>query len=246
MNIIQIPSPNYTRGRNGYQPEAVVIHIMEGTLAGTDSWFRNPDSHVSAHYGISKNGDVHQYVQEQDTAWHAGRVHAPVWSNIKPAGSGLYVNPNYYTIGIEHEGDAQTDWTDALYNSSAELLAAICRRWNIPFDRTHIIKHRDIYSLKTCPGIKVNMETLIAISNKKALSALPDDFAAQTGTVTTITNLNLRKLSPSTQNPIAQTVLSGSVLQYAGYTESGENVKSNKRWYRTPEGLWFWAGGVKE
>jgi N-acetylmuramoyl-L-alanine amidase len=245
MSMIQIPSPNYTRGRNGYQPEAIVIHIMEGTLTGTDAWFRNPQSRVSAHYGIGKNGDVHHYVQEADTAWHAGRVHAPAWSGIKPAGNGMYVNPNYYTIGIEHEGDAQSEWTNDMYNASAKLIAEMSKRWNIPIDQAHIIGHRQIYSLKACPGVKVNMETLIAISNKKPSSVLPPDFVAQTGTVTTITNLNLRKLSPSTKNPVAQTVVSGSVLHYTGYTDSGEKVKSTKRWYRTPEGLWFWAGGVK-
>jgi N-acetylmuramoyl-L-alanine amidase len=39
MDIITIPSPNYTKGRAGYKPVAIVIHIMEGTLNGTDSWF---------------------------------------------------------------------------------------------------------------------------------------------------------------------------------------------------------------
>ena len=34
--------PRETRGRNGYQPIAVVLHIMEGTLEGARSWFNNP------------------------------------------------------------------------------------------------------------------------------------------------------------------------------------------------------------
>jgi N-acetyl-anhydromuramyl-L-alanine amidase AmpD len=41
---------------------------MDGTLAGTDAWFTNPASQVSAQYGIGKNGEVHQYVKEEDTA----------------------------------------------------------------------------------------------------------------------------------------------------------------------------------
>ena len=47
LNIKWIGSPNKRKGRNGFRPEAVVIHIMEGTLKGTDSWFKNPVSKVS-------------------------------------------------------------------------------------------------------------------------------------------------------------------------------------------------------
>src|SRR5271163_203896 len=91
---------NYQTGRPGqFQPEAVVIHIMEGTLKGTDSWFNDPRAKVSAHYGIGTGGLVHQYVKEADTAFHAGIVDRPTWPLLKPR-----VNPNYYTIGIEHEG----------------------------------------------------------------------------------------------------------------------------------------------
>ncbi len=154
MQIINVPSPNFSRGRKGYFPEAIVIHIMEGTLRGTDSWFRNPQSKVSAHYGVGTNGELHQYVQETDTAWHAGRVNAPVWNLIKPAGNGQFINPNYYTIGIEHEGNENTNWTDDMYNTTSGLISEISKRWNIPLNRQHIIGHHEIYSLKTCPGFK--------------------------------------------------------------------------------------------
>jgi len=36
-------APNFQAGRSsGHKPEAIVIHIMDGTLAGTDGWFNNP------------------------------------------------------------------------------------------------------------------------------------------------------------------------------------------------------------
>lgn len=149
MNITQKKTPNFWDGRKGYRPEAVVIHIMEGTLAGTDSWFASPASQVSAHYGIGKNGEVHQYVREADTAWHAGRVDAPVWTLIKSN-----VNPNLYTIGIEHEGKHDDTWTDALKEASATLISAACERWHIPIDRNHVIGHYEIDSKKpNCPAV---------------------------------------------------------------------------------------------
>ena len=74
---------NYAAGRRGWTPEAIVIHVMDGSLSGTDSWFNNPASGVSAHYGVGKDGVIHQYVQENDTAFHAGTIVNPVWTGIE-------------------------------------------------------------------------------------------------------------------------------------------------------------------
>ena len=125
MNAKWVPSPNRTLGRRGFRPEAVVVHIMDGTLRGTDAWFRNRESKVSAHYGVGRNGEVHQYVREADAAWHAGRKSSDApWGLLKPG-----VNPNYYTIGIEHEERDDVDRTDAMYEASTTLVREICLRW---------------------------------------------------------------------------------------------------------------------
>jgi N-acetyl-anhydromuramyl-L-alanine amidase AmpD len=168
MNIIQKKSPNFWIGRKGYKPEAVVIHIMDGTLVGTDSWFANTTSQVSAHYGIGKNGEVHQYVQESDAAWHAGRVDASVWKLIKPN-----INPNLYTIGIEHEGKPDDVWTDAMKQSSATLIREICQRWQIPIDRDHVVGHFEIFSKKpNCPATnKRILDELVALANQQTTSS---------------------------------------------------------------------------
>lgn len=171
MNIIQKKSSNFWVGRKGYRPEAIVIHIMDGTLAGTDSWFANPSSQVSAHYGIGKSGEVHQYVQEQDSAWHAGRVDAPVWKFIRPN-----VNPNLYTVGIEHEGKPDDVWTVEMKQASANLIKEICERWQIPIDRDHVIGHFEIYSKKpNCPATnKRILDELVALAGKQVPSATPN------------------------------------------------------------------------
>lgn len=93
-------SPNFTTGRAGQKPVLIVIHIMAGTLKGTDAWFANPASDVSSHYGVGTNGEIHQYVQEKDTAWANGRVYYPTSKIVKEKGG----NPNIYSISIENEG----------------------------------------------------------------------------------------------------------------------------------------------
>ena len=51
-----------------YRPEAIVVHIMSGALQQTARRFHDPRAAVSAHYGVGKNGEVHQYVEENDTS----------------------------------------------------------------------------------------------------------------------------------------------------------------------------------
>ncbi len=245
MNILIVPSPNYSQGRKGFKPEAIVIHIMEGSLSGTDAWFGNPGSRVSAHYGVGINGEVHRYVEEADTAWHAGRVKAPGWTLIKPSRDGKYVNPNYYTIGIEHEGDSKSELTDAMYEASSRLIADISERWDIPIDRSHVIGHREIYSLKTCPGSKVDLDKLVGMAKQKLGGVVQSPFVSAGGTVVTKVNLNIRRNSPSATSPIVRTVAKGTELGYVGYTEGGEMVNGVSRWYKSEDGSWFWGGGVE-
>jgi N-acetyl-anhydromuramyl-L-alanine amidase AmpD len=167
------PSPNFWSGRKGYKPEAVVIHIMDGTLAGTDAWFANSESQVSAHFGIGKNGEAHQYVKEDDTAWHAGRIDNPDWKFIKPGN----INPNLYTIGIEHEGKPEDIWPDAMKQASAALIKELCNKWQIPIDRDHIIGHYQIFSKKpNCPAKdKKIIDELIALAAGPQAQGIPSE-----------------------------------------------------------------------
>lgn len=120
---------DYNRGPGDVSK--VVIHTMEGTYAGSISWFQNCSASVSAHYNIrSSDGEITQMVQEEDVAWHAGH-----WDT------------NLKSIGIEHEGyvsQPETWYTDAMYRSSAALVRDICDRHGIPKDRAHIIGHNEV------------------------------------------------------------------------------------------------------
>lgn len=60
MNIIQkLANPNnYWNSRGGTQIQLIVIHVESGSEQGTISWFANPQAHVSAHYSISKAGQI--------------------------------------------------------------------------------------------------------------------------------------------------------------------------------------------
>src|SRR5688572_26184429 len=107
MNFIRKPCApeNFRTGRAGHEVEAVVIHIVDGGIAGCDATFASSSLTLrrSAHYCVAKSGAIHVYVDEQDTAFHAGRVQQPTAQIVLDKAG---VNPNLYTIGIEHEGRA--------------------------------------------------------------------------------------------------------------------------------------------
>ncbi|GHE31361.1 MULTISPECIES: N-acetylmuramoyl-L-alanine amidase [Streptomyces] len=125
-------SSNYTASSRptSYPVDYVVVHVTQETYADTLKIFQDPKKQVSAHYLVrSADGHVAQCVREHDIAWHAGN-----WDY------------NTRSIGIEHEGwvDQPAYFTDALYERSARLTAALCDTYGIPKDRSHILGHTEV------------------------------------------------------------------------------------------------------
>ncbi len=235
MNSIWIgcPDSNYRRGRpTSFHPEAIVIHIMDGSFAAGESVFSDPSTQRSAHYGISKAGVVHQYVQENDTAFHAGIVVNPTWTLLKRG-----VNPNFYTIGIEHEGRPDDVWPSEQLAASAALVGEIAARWSIPLDLDHVIRHHAIRASKTCPGNWVDLAGLLAL--------VPPAAALTPATITTVLtmkNVNLRS-GPSTAAAIREVLPGSSTVTVSGFAV-GQEVYGNANWYVDDKGNFLWAGAT--
>ncbi|WSA87264.1 N-acetylmuramoyl-L-alanine amidase [Micromonospora sp. NBC_01796] len=141
-------SGNYTASsrESAYPINYVIIHVAQGSYAGTVNWFQNSAAGVSAHYTFrSSDGAVTQSVRDKDIAWHAGN-----WTY------------NTQSIGIEHEGYVnQASWfTDAMYRASAALTRHLCDKYGIPKDRSHIIGHNQVPgATHTDPGPNWNWTT---------------------------------------------------------------------------------------
>lgn len=146
MNITQIPAAASQWGLSSLIPgvsgrlfqkiDTIVIHWMDGTLASTDRVFMGksiPVRPVSSHFGI-EDGEVHQYVKLQDTAWHAGN-----WL------------VNLRSVGIEHSAQPGRDATDATYETSSQLIVEICRQLGLTPSRDLLKRHSDIVPTQ-CPG----------------------------------------------------------------------------------------------
>ncbi|MHC5263931.1 N-acetylmuramoyl-L-alanine amidase [Streptomyces sp. UC4497] len=112
-----------------YTIDRVIIHVTQGSYQGTLKVFKDPWHGAAAHYVVRQDGHIAQMIRELDVAFHAGNR-----------------DFNERSVGIEHEGfvDRPSDFTDAMYESSARLTARICRRYDIPVDREHIIGHVEV------------------------------------------------------------------------------------------------------
>jgi len=142
--------------RNGYKPEGIVLHIMQGTLEGTVSWFKNKNNphQTSAHYLVGRDGRVVQMVNESRAAHHTGVVDRPSQEAkrfLKRNWWGSYINPNFYTIGIECEGKSGTStdiWTEPMMESIVQLTSDISTRHGILLDKVHFMDHQSVTSYK--------------------------------------------------------------------------------------------------
>jgi len=152
-------TPNKWFGRNGYNPEAIVIHITEGEFKGAKSWVKNPKSAVSYHYIINKKGKIAQIVKEKNSAWHTGIIKNPRWLFLK-----THINPNLYTIGIALSGFAKDKPSLMQIVSASLLVKEIAARHNLEINEHTIIPHNAINADKNCPGPNIDIKTLIYLS----------------------------------------------------------------------------------
>jgi hypothetical protein len=119
----------------------IVVHDTEGAWEGVLNLVQDP-SYVSWNYTLrSTDGHIAQHVKAKDVAWHSGN-----W----------YVNAK--SIGLEHEGflaNPDAWYTEAMYRSSARLVAYLAKKYGIPLDRQHILGHDTVPgpTTSTIPGM---------------------------------------------------------------------------------------------
>ena len=131
--------PVATTNFNLRKPNFVVIHhTAQNSCEQTLKTFTNPQTQVSAHYVICKDGTVHHMLNDYLRAWHGG---AAKWGNSTD------INSN--SIGIEIDNNGFEIFTDAQINSLLHLLAFLKKQYSIP--PANFIGHADI-----APGRKVD------------------------------------------------------------------------------------------
>lgn len=157
-------SPNQEYLRRGQKIQGFVIHKTEGSFKSAVEWCTNPKSQVSYHFIIDLNGEDICLVMPENTAWHAGLI-----KNSKTPLTKYGTNPNLYTVGIALSGFAESKPTQAQIIKCAEILNTLSNYYNVILDKNTVVAHNQIRSDKLCPGLYVNIDTLIYLAGLPTL-----------------------------------------------------------------------------
>ena len=224
-----VPSPNFWSGRNGMQIAGIVLHGTAGP--GAVQWFQQSKSQVSAHYVVGEDASVTQCVREADSAWHNGVVSPSSPFAGRP-------NPNYWTIGIEHERNTAND--NPMPSAQIEASCALVRDILSRHGHLPIYTHDQFNIGRTCPGPGFPLQSFLDLERQptwvsftaKAMH-IPLGFYGDADFATHLYDSSARQ---------------GSVIQFDAWT-FGEAVmdpatgQPDRRWYHrhNPAGQEGWT-----
>ena len=148
MKIRVNKSTNFSKKiRSSKDIRFLIIHYtgMQSARVSMDR-LKNPNSKVSCHYFINRNGNIYKMVDDNKIAWHAGKSK---WKNIR--------NLNKSSIGIEiqnkgHFIDYQ-NFPKKQISSLIVLIKSLLKKYKIK--KCNVLGHSDIAPLrKKDPGEK--------------------------------------------------------------------------------------------
>ena len=140
---IRLAAPDCLRTRDSRYPvDRVILHGMDGTLAGTVAWFqtagRNPPT--AAHYCIGRDGEIVQMVPDDRKALHAGSPVEKGW-NDRSIGIEFEVRIRPWT---RKEWFPLNDWPEPMLRSGAKVVKIMSDKFGFPADRAHILGHSEV------------------------------------------------------------------------------------------------------
>lgn len=138
------PSPNIG---GALHPTYLIIHYTAAKTADSAiGWMVSPQSKVSAHLHLDRDGKFVQLVKFDRVAWHAGKSE---WKGL--------IGLNSHSISIEIQNTGTQEYTPAQMQALAEVTKAIYASYPIK----EILGHSDIApGRKTDPGKHFDMAWL--------------------------------------------------------------------------------------
>ena len=126
----RVNTPN--KQANRIKPEAVVLHHSDGSYLGGCDWIMRPESKVSYHVLIARDGRRTVFASDTDRCWHAG---VSSWHGRKDL--------NSWSLGVSWEGNTyDRPLEDAAMDSAVEYLAPRMKKWGIPIHM--VLTHQQV------------------------------------------------------------------------------------------------------
>ena len=124
-------TPNYTRNKE-ITPTAVVLHHTSGSYAGSVDWCMKPESQVSYHCIIKRDGERTILASDNQRTWHAGKSY---WRNKSDL--------NSWSLGLAFEGDTYKEPLSVdMINSAIEYLVPRMKKLSLTIK--DITDHRTV------------------------------------------------------------------------------------------------------
>lgn len=159
MEIVDRPSPNFGPRRGGAGVDLIVLHYtaMDSAEAALER-LCDPETELSAHYLIARDGTLYRLVDEDCRAWHAGEG---AWAG--------HDDVNSHSIGIELDNLGDGPFDEPLMTTLEALLTDLLDRHELP--AKSVIGHSDMAPLrKSDPGPHFDWKRLA----EKGLSVWPE------------------------------------------------------------------------
>lgn len=135
-------------------PTLLVLHHTSGSYNGSVSWCMNPQSKVSYHCIISRDGKRTILADDTARCWHAG---LSSWQGVPDC--------NSYSIGVAWDGDTYSNpLGEAAMESALQYIVPRLKKWHIPMSR--VVTHQQI-----APGRKNDISPGDAARFKSRLKA---------------------------------------------------------------------------
>jgi AmpD protein len=172
IDCIESPSPHFRKGRRA-AIDTIVVHYISAVNIAPDDPFnlelildllskpleytagdgKLKSVRVSAHYLITRQGEIYRLVDERNVAWHAGL------SSLR--GRHIVNSCNEFSIGIELMGGKNFEYTDEQYRALIELIRDIRTRYEIAAE--NIVGHDFIApGRKEDPGPHFDWDRVLA------------------------------------------------------------------------------------
>jgi N-acetyl-anhydromuramyl-L-alanine amidase AmpD len=128
--IREHPSPNCDERPPGIEVDTIVLHAtVLGTLDEAIRHFADPQSRVSAHYTLDRDGTIACHVPEYMRAWHAGQ------SRMADGRASV----NDFSVGIELVN--LNDGRDPFPESQVKALRTLLKDIAVRHPIKHIVPH---------------------------------------------------------------------------------------------------------
>lgn len=208
---------NYTKGR--LKPiRCVTVHHMAGVLSAKSCGgiFARAGRNGSSHYGIGNDGEIANYVDENDTAWTNSN-----W------------NSNCESITIEVSNSKMNgDWpvSDKAFDSLVKLVADIAKRNNLgKLVPEQNLTYHSMFTATSCPGDYLRSRMQEIADKANAINSVGKS---------TSTSQNTAPAAKKTNEELADEVIAGkwgngterkTKLAAAGYDYSAvQNIVNQK------------------